>query len=80
MDPLDPVEVYTTFSQAQAEMIRIMLDAEGIQARVAGSAQGAFTGATPEVAVMVHAADAPRARQLITEYQRRAAQTPDTTE
>jgi hypothetical protein len=57
-----------------------MLVAEGIEARTSGDAQGSFTGATPEVTVMVHAADADRARQLILDHQKRAAETPDAAE
>jgi hypothetical protein len=80
MDPTEPVEVYSTFSPAEAEIIRGMLDGEGIQARVGGEAQGAFAGATPEVTVMVHGTDADRARQLILDHQKTAAETPDAVE
>lgn len=77
MDPTEPVEVYSSFSPAEADIIANMLVAEGIEAKAAGEAQGAFAGATPEVTVMVLAADADRARRLIVEYQERAAETPD---
>jgi hypothetical protein len=77
MDPTEPVEVYSSFSPAEADIIANMLQAEGIDAKAAGEAQGSFTGATPEVTVMVHAADADRARQLILDHQKRAARSPD---
>jgi hypothetical protein len=69
MNPIEPVEVYTTFSPPEAEIIRTMLDAEGIDAEVAGDSQGGFPGALPEIAVMVHATDLARARDLIAEHQ-----------
>jgi hypothetical protein len=72
MDPIEPVEVYSAFNPAEAEMIKGMLEAEGIQAMVAGEAQGSFAGATPEVTVMVHAGVADRARLLIRSHQEKA--------
>ncbi len=72
MDPTEPVEVYSSFSPAEADIIANMLQAEGIDAKASGEAQGSFTGATPEVTVMVHAADADRARLLICSHQEKA--------
>lgn len=72
MDPLEPVEVYTAFNPTEAEIIKNMLDAEGLEATVAGDAQGGFQGATPEVAIMVHSRDVDRARDLIREHQKKA--------
>ena len=80
MDATEPVEVYSTFSPAEAEIIANMLQAEGIEARAAGEAQGSFTGTTPEVTIMVHAKDADRARKLILDHQKKAAETPDAIE
>jgi hypothetical protein len=77
MDTSEPVEVYSSFRPAEAEIIRGMLEAEGIEADVTGESQGSFTGATPEVTIMVHAADADRARELIRAHQEAAAQAPD---
>ena len=74
MDSTEPVEVYSTFSPAEADIIANMLQAEGIEA------QGSFTGATPEVTVMVHAKDADRARLLIRSRQEKAARSPDAAE
>ena len=74
MDPQDPVEVYATLSPSEAEIIRVMLDGEGIGAEVAGDAQGGFPGALPEVSVLVPAQDADRARDLIRQHQMAASQ------
>jgi hypothetical protein len=73
MDTSEPVEVYSTFSPAEAEIIKNMLEAEGIEADVTGGTQGAFTGATPEVTIMVHADAADEARKLILAHQKAAA-------
>jgi hypothetical protein len=73
MDPTEPVEVYSSFSPAEADIIANMLQAEGIDAQASGEAQGAFTGATPEVSVLVHAKDADQARLLIRSHQEKAA-------
>jgi Putative prokaryotic signal transducing protein len=79
MDPIDPVEVYTSFNPAEAEIIKGMLEAEGIQAEVAGEAQGGFSGTLPEVSVLVHADNADRARELIRAHQESAAKEPSDT-
>jgi hypothetical protein len=76
MDTNEPVEVYSSFRPAEAEIIKNMLEAEGIEADVTGDIQGSFTGATPEVTIMVHAADADRARELIRAHQVAAANEP----
>ena len=75
MDPQDAVEVYATLSPSEAEIIRVMLDGEGIFAEVAGDTQGGFPGALPEVSVLVPAQDADRARELIAHHQMSASQT-----
>jgi hypothetical protein len=78
MDTNEPVEVYSSFNPAEAEIIKNMLEADGIEADVTGDTQGAFTGATPEVTIMVHADNADRARELIRTHQEAAANTSDT--
>jgi hypothetical protein len=77
MDPTEPVEVYSSFNPAEAEIIQNMLVAEGIEARAAGLEQGGFPGTTPEVSVLVHAKDADRARKLILDHQKHATKTSD---
>lgn len=73
MNAVEPVEVFTTSIPPQAEIIRMMLDAEGIEADVTGDSQGGFPGAIPEIAIMVHGNDAERARRLIESHQSTAA-------
>lgn len=77
MDPIEPVEVYSTFNPADAELVRVMLEAEGIEATVEGATQGGFPGALPEVTVMVHSKDADEARELIRDHKAKAAATAD---
>jgi hypothetical protein len=77
MDTNEPVEVYATLSPTEAEIIKGMLEAEGIEAEVTGDVQGSFAGATPEVTIMVHAGHADRARELIRSHQEAAANEPD---
>jgi hypothetical protein len=69
METNEPVEVFSSFNSAEAEIVRAMLDAEGIDADVAGETQGGFSGALAEVSVLVHADDANRARELIASHQ-----------
>jgi hypothetical protein len=76
MNPIEPVEVYSTLSPSEAEIIRSMLDAEGIDAEVAGEMQGGFPGAIPEITLMVHSSDADRARELIRSHQAAASREP----
>jgi hypothetical protein len=80
MHPTEPVEVYATRSPSEAEIIKNMLEAEGIEADVTGDIQGGFPGATPEVTIMVHGEHAERARELILAHQERAAESDDTEE
>lgn len=80
MDTNEPVEVYFSFRPAEAEIIKNMLEAEGIEADVTGETQGSFTGATPEVTIMVRGTDADRARALIRAHQEAAAQESDAVE
>jgi Putative prokaryotic signal transducing protein len=80
MDPTEPVEVYSTFSPAEAEIIKVMLESEGIEAEVTGETQGGFQGATPEVTIMVRAEDADAARRLIRTHQEKAAKSADSEE
>jgi Putative prokaryotic signal transducing protein len=74
MDTSEPVEVYSTFNPAEAEIIKNMLEAEGIEAQVGGETQGGFPGTTPEVTIMVHAQHAGEARKLIRARQEAVAE------
>ena len=68
MDAQEPVTVFESLNSAEAEIIRGMLDAEGIRSQVTGAEQGGFTGVIPEVTLVVRAEDADRARELIAEH------------
>jgi hypothetical protein len=76
MGPLDLVTVYTTNNSVEAEVVKNFLEAEGIEAQVAGESQAGFAGVL-DVPVLVPAADVDRARELIAvhEQQRGAHQT-----
>ncbi len=65
MNANEAVEVFTTTNPAEAEVIKTALDGEGIKCLVTGETQGGFVGVTPEVTVVVAAADAGRARRVI---------------
>jgi hypothetical protein len=65
MDANEPVVVYTTTNPVEAEIIKVALANEGIQAMVTGEAQGGFSGMFPEVTVVVPAPDATRAREIL---------------
>jgi Putative prokaryotic signal transducing protein len=80
MDRTEPVDVYVTSSPAEAEIIKGMLDAEGIEAEVTGESQGGLQGVTPEVTIMVRAEDAPTARRLIRVHQEKAAESAESEE
>jgi hypothetical protein len=75
MDYRDPVDVYQAINAAEAQIIRGMLEAEGILAEVGGGGQGELPGILPEVAVMVPAGDAERARDLIRAHQQAHVET-----
>ena len=64
------VEVYTTTHEAEAEVIRIALEEEGIASQISGKNQGSFAGAL-DVKVYVKACDAIAAQKFIEEHQRR---------
>jgi hypothetical protein len=68
MDPDDLVTVYTLTDANQAEIIKGALQAEGIHCQLGGEGQAGFTGLW-EVEVMVRAADADQARQLIESHE-----------
>jgi Putative prokaryotic signal transducing protein len=80
MDRTEPVDVYVTSSPAEAEIIKGMLDAEGIEAEVTGESQGGLQGVTPEVTIRVRAEDAPTARRLIRVHQEKAAESAESEE
>jgi hypothetical protein len=68
----DIVEVYSAADIAEAHFLRGMLEEAGIQARVVGdeliTSVGSL-GAQVAPRVWVHRADAPRAKELLKEYE-----------
>lgn len=65
MDPKEPVVVYTTNNAGEAEVIRVGLEAHGIQSFVTGENQGGFVGVTQEITVVVPAEHAEEARRIV---------------
>lgn len=64
MEDLDLVDVYTLKNPAIAEIIKNALEAEGIPCRLDNESQAGLTGIF-DIQVLVRAADADRARELI---------------
>lgn len=65
MDEKEPVVVYTTNDANEAEVMRLALEAEGIESFVAGENQGGFSGLIPEITILVHADQADQARAIL---------------
>ena len=72
MDPNELVTVYTVTNPVQGEIIKNALEDEQIQCALEGEAQAGLTGVL-EIRVMVRAADAERAAELIREHEARLA-------
>jgi hypothetical protein len=72
MDINDPVTVYTITDPVKAEIIRTYLQGEGIRCRLDGahtSANMALGSAAFPIGILVPAADADRARELIEQHE-----------
>lgn len=67
MDPNELVEVYTTTKVMEAEVIKNLLEGEGIPCEVANETQAGLTGLL-SVPVLVRASDQERARELISTH------------
>jgi hypothetical protein len=65
MDEKEPVVVYTTADANEAEVLRLALEAEGIECFVTGENQGGFSGVIPEITLLVHADQADEARAIL---------------
>ncbi len=61
------VTVYKVMDPATAELIKIMLEDNGIRCELDDETQGGFVGVL-DIGIMVHAKDAQRAAQLIQEH------------
>lgn len=68
MDTAELVEVFTTTHEAEAEVIRGLLEAEGIDSQISGANQGGFAGVL-DVKVFVKASDELQARSILQEKQ-----------
>ncbi len=64
MDLNEPVPVYSTADLADAEVVRVYLEGQGIKASIEGENQGSFVGVLPS-RVLVRAGDADRAREVL---------------
>jgi hypothetical protein len=67
MNTDEPVVVARVTHPAEAELLRNLLQTEGIVCELGGSHQGGFGGVL-EIPVMVRACDAERAQQVLAEH------------
>ena len=67
MDANHPVEIFTTNDLAEAEILKGVLEGEGIRCDLEGENQGSFTGILP-VKILVRAKDKARARQALASH------------
>jgi hypothetical protein len=66
MEPNELVTVYTVTDPNVGEVIATALRRQGIQCHLSGESQGGFSGlGMMEIELMVRAADADRAREII---------------
>ncbi len=78
MDAEEPLEVYSTNNANEAELIRSMLQGEGIPSQVTGENQAGLAGVfSLPVSIVVRAVDYDRARAFIEDHQRRSGSTDD---
>jgi Putative prokaryotic signal transducing protein len=67
VDVNEPVVVYTTNNLAEAEILKNMLEGEGIKCELDGENQGSFAGVI-DVRILVRAWDEERARQALASH------------
>lgn len=67
MDANEPVVIHTTTDLADAEILKNVLEGEGIKCDLDGENQGSFAGILG-VRILVRAWDEERARQLIASH------------
>jgi hypothetical protein len=70
MEAEDLVSVYTLNDPTQAELIKAALHDEGIACQIDGENQGSFSGVL-QIAILVRAVDADRARRFIETHEHR---------
>jgi hypothetical protein len=69
MDADEPVVVQTTTNFAEAEILKNLLEGEGIKCEVEGENQGSFAGVLG-ISLLVRAWDEERARQILAAHER----------
>jgi hypothetical protein len=67
MNANEPVEIYATADLADAEMLKSVLEGQGIRCELEGENQASFTGVIP-VKILVRAWDEERARQVLASH------------
>jgi hypothetical protein len=67
MDANEPVVVRTTNNFAEAEILKNLLESEGIKCDLDGENQGSFTGIL-DMRILVRALDEERARQVLASH------------
>ena len=72
MDANEPVVVHTTNSLSEAEILKNVLEGEGIECELDGENQGGFAGVL-DVRILVRAWDEERARQVLASHAHRHA-------
>ena len=73
----DLVTVYSAMDEPDAEVIKVVLEAEGIDCIIANAGQGGLSGVIP-AHVQVRSEDAERAKAFIAEHENRGDSTDDT--
>lgn len=64
----DPVEVHTTRSAAEAEIVKNLLEAEGILCEIDNEMQAGLSGVLP-ISIRVRPQDAERAEELLKDHE-----------
>jgi hypothetical protein len=72
----EPIEVYSTNNANEAELIRSMLQGEGIPSQVTGENQAGLAGVFP-ISIVVRAVDYDRAAAFIEDHRNRSGAAED---
>lgn len=77
MDENEPVAVYTTTNANEAEVLKTLLEGEGIKTELDGENQGSFSGVL-NVTILVRAHDEEKARKLLADHEHHMAEPSET--
>ncbi len=80
MDANESVEVYTVTNPAEAEMVCNLLRDQGIAAFPQGPNQGGYLTGIEQIAILVHASDADRARKILERHDQHGRHKPPSPE